>query len=139
VDEGLAAKARIHAHDEDVVDERKNLVESMDRSAWVYNHTGFAPVRGDEMERAIEMDASFLVNGDPIGAGFGKDGDKFVRTFDHEMTIECDFRDFAKRGQDGRPDCDVGDKVTIHHVYVENGRAPFDSGLSFRAEAREVS
>jgi len=95
VDEGLATKAGVHAHDEDVVDERKNLVESMDRSGRVYNHTRLTTVRCNEMEGTIQMDASFLMNGDPIGAGIGKDGDKLVRTFDHEMTIECGFRDFA--------------------------------------------
>jgi hypothetical protein len=53
------------------------------------------------MKGAIEMDAGFLVDGDPISAGFGKCGYELVRPFNHEMTIERNFRDFAKRSNDG--------------------------------------
>jgi hypothetical protein len=91
------------------------------------------------MKGAIEMDAGFLVDGDPISAGFGKCGYEFVWTFNHEMTIEWNFRDFAKRSYDGGPDRDVRDEMTIHNVHVENGGSPFDSGLGFSAEASEVS
>src|SRR5277367_2673012 len=91
------------------------------------------------MKGAIEMDAGFLVDGDPISAGFGKCGDELIRAFNHEMTIERNFRDFAKRGYDGGPDREVRDEMTIHHVHVEDGGSPFDSGLGLRAEASEVS
>jgi hypothetical protein len=79
------------------------------------------------------------VDGNPISAGFRESGNEFVRPFNHKMTIEWDFRDFAKRGYDRGPDGDIGDEVTIHHVHVEDGCSPFDSGLDFRAEAGEVS
>jgi hypothetical protein len=91
------------------------------------------------MKGAIEMQAGFLVDGNPIGPGFGKCGDEFVRPFNHEMTIEWDFRDFAKRSYDRGPDRDIRDEMTIHNVHVENGGSPFDSGLGFHSEASEVS
>ncbi len=62
---------------------------------------GLQPCAAIKIKGAIEMDAGFLVDGDPISAGFGKCGDEFVRPFNHEMTIEWDFRNFAKRGYDG--------------------------------------
>jgi hypothetical protein len=121
-----------------MMNQRKNLIEGVDRCGRVYDYSGLASVRCDQMKGAIEMDAGFLVDGDPIGAGFGKCGDEVVRPFNHEMTIEWNFRDFAKRRHDRRPDRDIRDEVAIHHVHVEDGGSPFDSGLGFCAEASEV-
>jgi len=139
MDKGLATEAGVHAHDKDMMNQRKNLIESMDRCGRVYNYSGFASVRRDQMKGAIEMDAGFLVDGDPISACSGECRDEFVRPFNHEMAIERNFRDFAKRSNDRGPDRDVRDEMTIHNVHVENGGSPFDSGLGFRAEASEVS
>jgi hypothetical protein len=122
-----------------MMNEGKNLIEGVDWCGRVYDHSGLASVGGDQMKGAIEMDAGFPVDGDPIGPGFCKCGYEFVRPFNHEVAIEWDFRDFAKRSNDGGPDRDVRDEMTIHNVHVENGGAPFDSGLGFRAEASEVS
>ena len=117
----------------------KNLIEGADRCGRVYDHSGLTSVRCDQMKGAIEMDAGFLVDRDPGSAGFRESGDEFVRPFNHEMTIERNFRNFAKRGDDGGPDRDVRDEMTIHNVHVENGGSPFDSGLGLHAEASEVS
>src|SRR5713101_95914 len=111
----------------------------MDRCGRVYDHSGLTSVGGDQMNGAIEMDAGFLVDRDPSSASFSKCGDELVRTFNHEMTIERNFRDFAKRSYDRGPDRDVREEMTIHNVHVENGGSPFDSGLCFCAEAGEVS
>ena len=35
------------------------------------------------MESAVEVNAGFLVDGDPIRAGLGEGGDKFVGAFNH--------------------------------------------------------
>src|SRR5260370_8771266 len=139
VDKGLATEAGVHAHDKDMMKQRKNLIEGVDRCGRVYDHSGLASVRCDQMKGAIEMDAGFLVDRDPSSAGFGKCVYELVRLFNHEMTIEWNFRDFAKRSYDGGPDRDVRDEMTIHNVHVETGGSPFDAGLSFRAEARAVS
>jgi hypothetical protein len=139
VDKGLAAEPGVHAHDQDMVNQRKNFIEGVDGCGRVYDHSGLASVRGDQMKGAIEMDTCFLVDGDPSSAGFGKCRDEFVRPFNHEVTIERDFRDFAKRGYDRRPDGDIRDEVAIHHVHVEDACSPFGDGLGFRAEAGEVS
>jgi len=139
VDKGLPTEAGVHAHDKDMMNQRKNLIEGVDRCGRVYDHSRLTSVGGDQMKGAIEMDAGFLVDGDPISAGFGKCQYEFVWTFNHEMTIERNSRDFAKRSYDGGADRDVRDEMTIHNVHVENGGSPFDSGLGFRAEASEVS
>jgi hypothetical protein len=139
VDKGLATEAGVHAHDKDMMNQRKNLIESVDRCGGVYDYSGLASVRCDQMKGAIEVDAGFLVDGDPISASSGKCGDELVRPFNHEMTIERDFRDFAKRCYDGRPDRDIRDEVAVHHVHMEDGRSPVHGGLGFFSEAGEVS
>ena len=139
VDKGLTTKAGVHAHDQNMMNQWKNFIEGVDRGGRVYDHSGLASVRCDQMKGAIEMDADFLVDGDPSSAGFRESGDEFVRPFNHKMTIEWEFRDFAKRCYDRRPDCDIRDEVAVHHVHVEDACSPFDDGLRFRAEAGEVS
>jgi len=121
------------------MNQRKNLIEGVDRCGRVYDHSGLTSMSGDQMKGAIEMDAGFPVDGDPISAGFGKCGDEVVRPINHEMAIERNFQDFAKRGYDRRPDRDIRGEVAIHHVHVDDACSPFDDGLGFRAEAREVS
>jgi hypothetical protein len=131
VDKGLTAEAGVHAHDKNMMNQWKNFIEGVDRCGRVYDHSGLASVCGDQMKGAIEMNASFLVDRDPSSPGFRESGDEFVRPFNHEMTIERDLRDFAKRGYDRRPDRDIRDEVAIHHVHVEDRGSPFDDGLRF--------
>jgi hypothetical protein len=139
VDKGLTTEAGVHAHDKDMMKQWKNFIEGVDRCGRVYDYSGLASVRCNQMKCAIEMDAGFLVDRDPSSAGFREGGDEFVRPFNHEMTIEWDFRDFAKRGYDRGPDRDVRDEMTIHYVHMENGGSPVDDSLHFYAEPREVS
>jgi len=139
VDKGLTTEAGVHAHDKNMMNQWKNFIEGVDRCGRVYDHSGLASVGGDQMKSAIEMDAGFLVDRDPSSAGFRESGDEFIRPFNHEMTIERNFRDFAKRGYDWGPDRDIRDEMTIHHIHVEDGGSPFDDGFRFCAEAGEVS
>lgn len=139
VDKGLTTEAGVHAHNKDMMNQRKNLIEGVDRCGRVYDYSRLTSVRCDQMKGAIEMDAGFLVDGDPIRAGFGKGGDELVRPFNHEMAIERNSRDSAKRSHDGGPDCDVGDEMTIHHVHMQDRGSTFHSGLGFCTEAGEVS
>jgi len=139
VNKGLTTEAGVHAHDKNMMNQWKNFIEGVDRCGRVYDHSGLASVRGDQMKGAIEMDAGFLVDRDPSSAGFRKCRYELVRPFNHEMAIERNFRDFAKRSYDGGPDRDIRDEVAIHHVHVEDACSSFDDGLRICAEANEVS
>jgi len=75
-DELLATKARIHAHNQDVMDKIENLRERFDGSSGIKYHAGLAAMRRDQMEGAVEMNAGFLVDRDPVGTCFGKLGDE---------------------------------------------------------------
>jgi hypothetical protein len=91
------------------------------------------------MECAIKMYAGLLVHGNPIDAGFREGGDEFVRPFDHEVTIEWDPGDLAKRGYYVRADRKIRNEMAVHDVDVENACSALDGGLRFFAEPCEVS
>src|SRR5215813_5169034 len=110
----------------------------MDRRRGVDHYSGLTTMRSNEMKRAIKMGASFLVNRDPIDSGFGEHRDELVRTFDHKVTVERNLRNFAERGDNRRPDREIGDEVAVHYVNVQNRRSTLDGSLSLCAEPREV-
>ena len=85
------------------------------------------------------MDTSFLMHGYPIAAGFCECGDEFVGSFDHQVTIEGDPRDLAKRGNHGRADRKIRNEMAVHDVDVENSGSALDGGLRIFAEPCEIS
>ena len=85
------------------------------------------------MEGAVEVDAGFLMHGDPVGASLGEGGDEFVGPFNHEMAIEGDLGNLAKGGDYRRADRKIGDEVAIHDVDVEDGGSAVDRRLRFFA------
>ena len=84
------------------------------------------------------MPASFLVHRNPIHARVGKCGNKFVGVLDHQVAVERQFGVLADRGDDGRPDGDVGDKVAVHHVDMDDGAAAALGRGDFIGEAGKV-
>lgn len=136
--EFLAAEAGIDAHDQDVVDEVEDFRESFDGGGGIEDNAGLAAVGSDEVKSAIEMDAGLLVNGDPVGAGFGKFGDEEIGILDHEVAVKWDFELLAKGFDDRRTDGEIGDKMAIHDVEMENCPAAIDGLLGIGSKLREV-
>jgi hypothetical protein len=93
-----------------MMNQRKNFIEAVDRCGGVDDHTGFAAMRSNETKGTIEMNASFLVDGNPIGAGLRECADEFVQSLNHEMTIKRDVYGYAKGSHDRRPDVMFGTK-----------------------------
>ena len=121
------------------MDDVEDFVECVDWCSGIDNHGRFASVRTDEMEGAIEVDAGFLMHGNPGGASPGEGFDEVVGIFDHQVTIERDVADgFAQRGDHRRADGDVGDEMAVHDVDMEDGAAGVDGGLGLDAELGEV-
>ena len=85
------------------------------------------------------MDTSFLMDRNPIDAGFRECGDEFVGLFDHQVTIEGDPGDLAKRGDYRRADRKIWNEMAVHDIDVENGGSTLDGGLRIFAEPCEVS
>ncbi len=85
------------------------------------------------------MDTSFLMDRNPIDAGLRECGYEFVGLFDHQVTIEGDPGDLAKRGDHGRADRKIRNEMAVHDVDVENSGSALDGGLRIFAEPCEVS
>jgi hypothetical protein len=49
----------------------------------------------DQMQRTIQVPASFLMHGNPISPGVGKLRNKLVRIFDHQVAVERQLCGFA--------------------------------------------
>src|ERR1700745_3926065 len=122
-----------------MMNQRENLIEGVDWGGGVYYYAWFASMGGDQTERPIEMDTSFLMDRNPIDAGFRERGDESVGLFDHQVTIEGHPRDLAKRGDHGRADRKIRNEMAVHDVDVENSGSALDGGLRLFAEPCEVS
>jgi hypothetical protein len=134
----LAAEAGVHAHDQDVVNEVEDLSESFYGRGGIKHYAGFASMRSDEVETAIEMDASLLMDGYPVGASFREFGNEEIGILDHEVTIERDFELAAKRANHGWAYGEIGDKVAVHDIEMENGATTVDGLLGIGGKLREV-
>jgi hypothetical protein len=90
------------------------------------------------MERAVEMHASLLMNGNPIRASFSEFSNEKIRIFDHQVAIERDFDRFTKPLHNGWTNGDVRDEVAVHDVDMKHGAAAVNGELRVGAELREV-
>src|SRR3989442_2629558 len=87
----------------------------------------------------MKMYASFLMHGDPTGAGFRKSRNIVVGIFNHQVTIENRIgKSFSKRGHDQRPNRDIRHEVAVHHVDMEHRAAAFQRRFRVLAQSREV-
>ena len=72
------------------------------------------------------MPAGLLLHRNLVRARFDEDGRIRVRIGDHEMQIEGEPRDPPDRLDDRRPQRQVRNKVPVHDIDVQHGRAgPF--------------
>ena len=119
----LAAKAGIHAHDEDVVDHGEDFDEVLDGGGRVEDDGRLHAVVGDQLQGAVQVTADLDVDADHVGAGGGEVGDELVGVLDHEVAVEWELRDGADGLDDGWAEGDVGDEVAVHDVDVDDGAA----------------
>src|SRR5277367_1307103 len=77
----------------------------------------------DQVEGAIQMAARFLMHGDPINSGFGEGPDVLVWILYHEMAIERQPGCFAERFHYRRANREIGHKMTVHDIDVDEAGA----------------
>jgi hypothetical protein len=85
------------------------------------------------MQRAVQMPASFLVHRHPVHAGIREYRNKFVGIFDHQVAVERQLRNFAQRLYDRRPNREIRNEVSIHHIHVDDTRSTFGGGAHLLA------
>src|SRR5262249_12986142 len=118
----------------------EDFVERLDGCRWIYDDAGFTAVRSNQMERAIEMHAGFLMHRNPVCAGFRKGGDELIRAFDHQVAVEHDAgKGLVQRSYYRRTNGDVRHEVAVHDVDVEQRTAAFQSRLGILGKPCKVS
>ena len=75
------------------------------------------------------MRPALSVDGDDVGARFGESGDIGIDRRNHQMHVERERRMRPQRGDDARPEGDVGHEMPVHHIEMN----PVGAGLRHRA------
>ena len=84
------------------------------------------------------MDTGFLVDRNPVRAGSGERRNKFIRIFDHQVAVERNVHSFTQ-GRDYRwTDRNIGHKVAVHHINMEEGGATSHRGVCIFRQAGEI-
>ena len=69
------------------------------------------------------------MHADPVGPGIGKGGDELVGVLDHQVAIEGQVGRLAQALHHRRPEGDVGHKMPVHDVHVDDrAAAPLGRG-----------
>src|SRR5579883_2668096 len=69
------------------------------------------------------MPAGFVMDADPVCSGVSKCRDVLVWIFDQQVAVKRQICGFAKRLDHRRPERDVGNEVTIHHIHMDDAAA----------------
>jgi hypothetical protein len=137
-DETLAAETGIYAHNKNVMHHSQHWDEQVDRSGGVDDYSGLHSMVGDETESAVQVAAGLVMHAHPVGASLGKRLDEFVGIVDHHVAVEGQMGD-AAQGLDYRwAQSEVGHKVTVHHVDMNDGSPASLSGAHLFAKSCEV-
>ena len=90
------------------------------------------------LQRAVQVDASFLVHRNPVGPGIGEGRDILIRILDHQVDIKRHIGDPAQRLHHRRANGDIGNKVPVHHIYMQQGSASCQCCLNFFCQAGKI-
>ena len=92
----------------------------------------------DQMQGAIQVRTGFLVNGNPIGAGRREVGNEQVRVFDHQVAIEGQIGNFAQRLHKRRSHGEIGDKMPVHDIHMDDGATARGGGANLVRQMGEI-
>jgi hypothetical protein len=119
LDKFLASKPRIYRHHKDVIQVFENVVEKMDGSCWVKSETGFLLQLFDQSDLSVKVRGGLDMDGDPVGAGLMEERDEEPGVFDHQMDVKGQGSGLLERRDNLRAQGQVGDKMTVHDIDVD--------------------
>ena len=103
----------------------QHFLQRIHRRRRINHHTRQAIVALDEMQRAVQVPASFLMHRNPIRPRLGKRRNKLVRILDHQVAVERQLRHLAQRLHHRRPNRQVRHEMPIHNIHMDDRRATF--------------
>src|SRR3990167_967295 len=144
VNEALAAKARVHAHDQNQVDVFDHPVQHIQLFGRVEHQAGLHALALDGLDAAVHMARSVWVEADVIGSRLGKAGGQGVHGRDHQVHVNrhrhagrrlgMRLEGTANHGAEGQ----VGHVMVVHHVEMDPVRARVNDVFDLFPEAGEV-
>src|SRR5207237_1220533 len=106
-DERLAAKARIDAHQENIIYITQRFFNGDQRRRRIEHHARTTAEVAYGRQRPVQVGDGFDVDGDQVCAGAREVGDVAVGIGDHQMAVQRQPRRFARRLDDQRADSNV--------------------------------
>ena len=101
----------------------QHLAQRLDRGGRIDGDAGPHSVTANELQAAVQVNAGFLMNRNPVRTGIGEGRNVLVGILDHEVAIEGNIDSLAQAGDHGRSDRDIGHEMTVHHVDMQQGSA----------------
>lgn len=93
--ERLPAEARVHRHNQYIVNNVKHFAEGLHGRSGIDRHTDLSAATTDQLQAAVQMATGFLMDRNPVRAGIGKSRDIFVGVLDHQVAVEGNVHRFA--------------------------------------------
>ena len=117
-DKALAAKARVHTHQQHHIHDVDDALEHADGRGRVEHHAGLDAALLQMGKRAVQVRGGLVVHGDHVGTGVGVPIDRLVGVRHHQVRVDR----HIGGALDGLEDIDakgqVAGKVTVHDVEV---------------------
>ena len=119
LDVGLAAKARVHAHDQDHIELVDNALENADGSGGIQDNAGLATALLDVLDRTVQMHGGLVMNSDVIRAGIDIPVDGLVRIGDHHMDVQGNVAGALRRSDNAGSKREVLGEVAVHNIDMD--------------------
>lgn len=144
VDEALAAKAGVHAHEQNQVQIFNHPVQHIQWHGGVEHQTGLDAVRLDVLDAAVHVGRCIRVEADVVCSCLGKGGRQLVHGLDHQVHIDGHRLAFRRDGMrlerlaDHGAKGEIGNVMVVHHVKVNPVSASCDNSAYFLTQTGEV-
>ncbi len=92
----------------------------------------------DQVQGAIEVPASLLMNGNPVCACLDEDGDELVGILDHQVAVERQVGDFAQGLHNRWSNGQVGDEMAVHDIDMDHRAATLGGTADLICQMGEV-
>src|SRR4029077_7287884 len=92
----------------------------------------------DQVQGAIEVPASLLMNGNPVCACLDKDGNELVGILDHQVAVKGKVGDFAQGLHNRRSNRQVWDEMAVHDIDMDHRTTPLGGTADLISQMGEV-
>ena len=92
----------------------------------------------DQLQRAVQMPTGLLMNTQQVCSCFGEGGNILVWILYHQVAVQRKVRHRTQRLHHRRPKGDIRDKMSVHHIDVDDASTASLGCLHLIGEMSEV-